>query len=100
MREEEHEEAHRLNAEERREREDERAEDWDSPLVRWVKANPQQAAGQIEALQQAILMWVPTAHYDARPLGHHYNFAECEDIGCRKLRDRLRPRPRIETFVP
>ena len=95
-------EGQRLRAEARRERDNEMTEQWpDSPLVQYVKTHPYDAAAQIEALQEAVLMWVPTAHYGLpSSREHHYNFAECDNAHCRKLRDRLRPMTEASTYAP
>ena len=91
-------EAQRLRNDEKRIRDDERAEEYpDSPLVRYVKANPYDAAAQIEALQEAVKMMVDAWHDTADEKVHGGWFEVCNE--CRKLRNRLRPVTET-TYVP
>ena len=93
---EERDEAQRLRVDERRERDDERAEQYpDSPLVRWVRTHPYDAAAQIEALQAAVRLMVDPWHDTLDDKIHGGWFEVCGE--CRKLRDRLKPIGRIET---
>lgn len=77
-------EERRLLAEEKAERGPE--EEGDSPLVRYCRANPREAASQIEALQWAVRSYAVDWH-----LKYAIRFEDCTNTTCRKLRDRLRP---------
>lgn len=90
MDEEQRDEADRLLADERREREPEEPED--SPLVRFCRTQPEMAAAQISALQDAVREMAPVLHYrKVHWATSHARFEDCREPQCRKLRDRLRP---------
>jgi len=86
-------EKRRLNREERLERDPEPSED--SPLVRYVRTHPEDAAAQIGALQEEAGYWAKAAHMagwgQKGTWSHAETFTLCVEPECRKLRDRLRP---------